>query len=207
VAAAKVAATAKILSLFGIVLSVKHTKERQSRYQGQRCTIEPCSARGGAAFLATSASALPPRRGSPSVMLSPVEWRQQPREIDPRALGLRARRTSAWRRSTTASRPRCSTVLNRTVSARKAPHSISARMGVSSSTANCRSTPLAVASARDASTASGTLSNVPYRHRAAPARAKSKTPTFPSSAPAPLSWPHDVYLRGDPYWGARSWSR
>jgi hypothetical protein len=48
-------------------------------------------------------------------------------------------------------------------------------------------TPLAAASARDASTASGTSSKVPYRPRAAPARVRSRTPTCRSSAPAPRS--------------------
>ncbi len=76
-----------------------------------------------------------------------------------------------------------------TVSAGKARRSISSRTAASNSTANCRSTPLAAASAPAASTACGTSSRAPCRPRAAPARARSRTPTSPSSAPAPRSSP------------------
>src|SRR5260370_28161944 len=50
---------------------------------------------------------------------------------------------------------------------------------------------LAAASAPDASTASGTSSKGPYRPRAAPDRARSRTPTFRPSAPAPRSRPSE----------------
>jgi pimeloyl-ACP methyl ester carboxylesterase len=59
--------------------------------------------------------------------------------------------------------------------------------GVSNSTANCRSTPLATASAQVASTACGTSLKARCRPQAGPDHVRSRTPTSPSSAPATRS--------------------
>jgi hypothetical protein len=76
----------------------------------------------------------------------------------------------------------------------------SSRTGVSSATANWRSTPLAAALALDASTASGPSSKAPYRHRAAPDRARSRTPACLLSAQAPPIVTDTTFIFvGDPY--------
>ena len=72
-------------------------------------------------------------------------------------------------------------------SARKAKRSTLSRTAASSSTANCRSIPLAAVSALAAFTASGTSLKVHCRRRGAPGHARSKAPTCLLSAPAPRS--------------------